>query len=239
MGLKPHDYIPKYRGLEDNFPRDTDAYLIAVSGGKDSEMVLSLAVRLFPDKHIIPWHMYFLPGLDMTEDLAYRIKHKYGLKLHTLMHWATCGYLRRGTFRAAAEPDYPVVELADIERQIRSETGALWIGYGYKSCDSLERRGMMNSWPNGICQRRLVFAPLVDTSNSQVVEYCRVNHIYMPDNWAGKRTTGIDLSPGCLRWMKMRWPMDYQRVLRVFPFASSQADRADQADRITNNDNKI
>lgn len=226
MGLRPQDYIPTYRGLENNFPKDTDAYLIGFSGGRDSLMLLDLAVRLHPDKTIIPFYQYLIPGLDSTEELTRWVQGRYRLKLYTCLHWATVEYLRRGTFRVMPDPEQPKMELKDVERQLRSELDVLWIGYGYKSVDSLQRRGMMHSWPSGICQKRLVFAPLKDCSGEQVRVYCDTNRLPVLHEWSSKRSSGIDLSPQCMRWMREKYAEDYGRVLRVFPLAASQADRA-------------
>ena len=42
----------------------------------------------------------------------------------------------------------------------------------------------------------------------------------------GKRSSGISLTPESMEWLRAEWPDDYKRILKVFPYAKAQADRA-------------
>ena len=74
-------------------------------------------------------------------------------------HWSLSWYKRRGIFRYMSDTSAPRVTLADVEERMRRTLGPRWIGYGYKSIDSLQRRGMMNKWPYGICEKPACVLP--------------------------------------------------------------------------------
>lgn len=170
--------------------------------------------------------MYFLPGMDYTEFWCRYAEKTFGITVHRIQHWNTSFYLRCGIFRSAPL-EVPALKIGDIEYSVRALSGIEWIAYGYKSIDSLQRRGRINKWPDGICAERKLCAPLKDWNNSAVQAYLSRNQIKIPASVDGRsRSSGIGLTPACLSWIREVWPEDYKRILEVFPLAEAQADRA-------------
>jgi 3'-phosphoadenosine 5'-phosphosulfate sulfotransferase (PAPS reductase)/FAD synthetase len=205
---------------------EASAYLIAYSGGKDSLALLDLAVN--SGRRVEAFFMYFLAGMDYTAHWVKFAEHRWGIRVHTFLHWNTIQWLRSGLFRH--EPlQIRKLTVRHIEDAARAASGIEWIGYGYKSRDSLHRRGMINAWPGGICPvsaRGKIFAPLKDWSDNDVRAYLDRNRLPQPITDGTKRNSGIGLGPFSLEWLRAEWPDDYQRILKVFPYACAHADRA-------------
>jgi phosphoadenosine phosphosulfate reductase len=209
-----------------HFP-PTDKVLIAYSGGKDSLVMLDLAVKA--GLQVEAFHMYFLPDMDYSQHWCDFARKRWGITVREYLHWDTIELLREGVFRAEALKMRRVT-IGDIEARVRKDSGFEWIGWGLKSVDSLERRGMIFSWPNGVCNtaRGKVFTPIKNWNHKDVKAYLTRNGIPIPktDDESGNRTgNGISLDPSCMHWIRREWPEDYKRILKVFPFASAQADR--------------
>ncbi len=170
--------------------------------------------------------MYFpVPDMDYTRFWVSYAERRWGIKVRVYAHWMISRFLREGIFRNTVM-DVPQTKPQDAEALARLDSGLEWIGYGYRSTDSLERRGMMASWPGGICEKRRVFAPLKDWKTADVFNYLQRNHIVIPpDMKASGRQNGLDLKPSSLLFMREHWPDDYKRILKVFPNAAAQADR--------------
>lgn len=216
--LSPADFSAHY-------PQDAGAYLISYSGDYASSMLLDITLKLHPGKRIIPWFRYFLPGLDLTSHLADLVRARYNLRLYTSLCHGTINAMRMGLWCTRGIPDltFPPADQSTSERQARSETDVIWIGYGYRDADSKSRAELMVNWPNGINLHGMVFAPLKFTRDSQAQAYCADNGIPIMTGRYGLEGVGagIDLTQECMVWLKRAWPMDYSRVLRVFPRAET------------------
>lgn len=198
---------------------------IAFSGGCDSAVTVDMAVTIAEDADLVrPFMMTLLPDLDYTRFWVDYAKKRWGVTVDVYQHWALNWYIRRGVFRKWADTECPRRTLPNVEQEVRAHTGMRWIGYGYKSADSLQRRGMMNQWENGISQERSVFAPLKGWSTNRVRIYLENQRIVQP-TLEEYQSHGINLSPACMHWLRKFWLGDYKRMLKAFPLAVAQADR--------------
>ncbi len=169
--------------------------------------------------------MYFVPGLDYTEYWCDYAKRRWGVKVHRYQHFFIVELLRSGQFRQNPDRSIPCVQPADIEATARRASGLEWIGYGYKSVDSLERNAMLSTWPHGLDHKRKVFTPIKSWTDRDVRSYLSRRGIADPDILDGSRCTEVNLSPAGMAYMREHWPADYRRILQVFPYAAGQADR--------------
>lgn len=200
----------------------TDAVLVSYSGGKDSLAVMDLCAR--SGKRVRGFILAFLPGLDHTAHWIEYAKSRWGVEVREYQDPKAIQWLRMGRFRS--EPlDVPAITTRDIEEMAREDAGIEWIGYGHKAADCIDRRLMLKTWPNGISEKWRKFAPLFDWRQNDVLAYLSRNRIEIPTAGASIMS-GIGLSPRSLAWMRESWPDDYKRILKVFPHASGQADRA-------------
>ena len=177
-------------------------------------------------KNVKLFFMYFIAGLDYTEHWCSFAEKRWGVEVHRMMSWATTGLLHDGSFCNA----YPIprLKMIDTERAARQHFGwqDAWVATGMRLNDSLERRGMLNSWASGyrlLSSRRC--APIAEWSEREVYAYLQRARLPIPDMGIMERTHGFNLQPQCMYWMRKNWPDDYKRVLKVFPLAAGQADR--------------
>lgn len=201
-----------------------EAVIVAYSGGKDSLAVMDICARA--GKRIEAFLMSFLPGMDHTAHWVRYAKTRWGVNVREFQDPGTIQYLRMGRFRP--EPlKVPAITARDIESQFRAETGIEWIGYGYKAADCIDRRVMLKTWPNGLCEKWHKFAPLYDWKQGDVLAYLSRRRIEIPTA-AASIMSGVGLGPRSLAWMRECWPEDYKRILKVFPFACYQAQRNEE-----------
>ena len=168
--------------------------------------------------------MSFVPGMDYTAhwcDLAWE---RWRVKVREYQHWNVCYYLRGGIFCRGA--DCPIVTVSDVEACAKVDSGTDWCGWGFKKIDSLQRRGWLTKdWPKGRNEAKGQFTVIGDWSNTDVKNYLAARRLPIP-GISGQRTTGINLLPENMLFLRTNWPNDYRRVLRAFPGAAAQADRA-------------
>lgn len=203
---------------------NNEAVLVAYSGGKDSLVVMDLCLKA--RKRVVAYMMVFLPGMDYYASRRALAEKRWGVEVREYLHWNTTFFLRQGIFRPEPDLTVPALRLRDVEATVRKDTGLNWIGYGYRSVDSLQRRAMLHrDFPNGICEKWGRFAPIHDWTQTQVLAYLSRARIPQPAE-SKRKVFGMSLLPECLAWLRRDWPEDYKRVLKVFPLASAQADRA-------------
>ena len=166
--------------------------------------------------------MYFIPGLDYSRFWCEYAEDTFHIKVRQYQHWDTSNNLRNGDFRSPV--DVPAVTIKEIDALARREAGIEWVGYGIKSRDSLERRGILAEYVDGINYQQKRFAPVKDWSNKDVLAYLSRSGVSIPDVFG--RSFGIGLTPEPMLYLRENWPNDYERVLAVFPHACAQADRA-------------
>lgn len=229
MRRKHHKPKPDYT-YRDSFPDLSDlpghGYIIAYSGGSDSTVLTQMALEVAGDAYLVkPFMMSLLPyQLDYYRFYREFAQRRWGVTVKEYQHWSLSWLIRRGIFRYMADASWPRVTLADVEANARLDTGFRWIGYGYKSIDSLQRRGMMSKWKYGVCPEREVFCPLKDWADHHVQDFLLRKRLGQPLDPA-YRTHGIDMSPECMHWLRRFWPADYAKMLKLFPLAVAQADR--------------
>ena len=212
-----------------HFP-PADRVIVAYSGGKDSMMVADLAVQRVPDVKL--FYMYFIPGLDYSDYWCNFAAKRWKVEVLQVQHFDT-GYLLANGYFCEPVDDVPSLTITDIEAHVRAQLGEdwlrAWIAYGYRMDESLERRGMLNSWGPKFCYavtRRC--APIAQYRAREVYAYLQRRRLPIPAVDDVARTSGVSLEPRMLNWMRTAWPDDYRRILRVFPHAIAQADRYDR-----------
>lgn len=197
--------------------------LLAYSGGKDSLACMDVCISA--GRRVEAFFMYFLPGMDLTEYLCGYAEQRYGITVHRVQHWMLSAMLRSGTFRLVPSLSTPRIRLVDVERYVRGKSGMEWIAYGYRCADSVQRNAMIKS---GTLEKSRRCAPIQSWQTRDVLAYLSRRHIEIVGSMAsaGRRSSGIDLSPTCLEWLRQNWPSDYKKIIGVFPLAEAQAARA-------------
>lgn len=217
------NYVRLLNQTVEHFPTacdmDDTTWLIGVSGGVSSSVLLDMALVAFPNYRIVPFHQYLIPGLDITGELERRINRRYNLPLVTMQCWrGGDGFIANGQVRLERWLSY---------NYSHGNLDNAYIGYGYKACDSARRRVRLMPYRFGVDKVNGTFAPLKDWTEADVVTYMRENRLPVPESWEGVRVTSGNLvpSPHNMAYLKDNWPGDYAKVLKVWPGLIGSADK--------------
>jgi sulfate adenylyltransferase subunit 2 len=123
-------------------------------------------------------------------------------------------FMRGGNWER--EPSFP-----ETWESVKQQTGITWMASGLKKIDSLHRRAMMSQFPlHAIDVKGKRFYPLAFWSDSLVLRYLKQNRIPIPFS-AGGKSFGIGFHPVDLRPIRDRFPEDYRKIVKEFPFAET------------------
>lgn len=199
----------------------TDTVLVAFSGGKDSVVTLDLCCRYF--KRVIPFFMYIAPGLSFQEQLLTWYENKYGVKIIRLPHFDTSSFMRYGTFRNY-DLEVPIISITDIYNYLREETGAVWIAAGERINDSIVRRAMIKR-TGSIDRKRGRFYPVAYWTKREIYDYIKYKKLKLGQDSKLMGFSFKSLEGRELFMLRDRFPEDYERILRVYPFAGASVER--------------
>lgn len=204
-----------------------DSVICGVSGGKDSVAALQLCCEHFD--RVVGYFMFLVPGLEFQERYLRYLERRFSIEIIRLPHWNLSNLFKEETFRFPRLESLRVkrLKVKDYDIYLRHLTGAHWIATGEKAIDSVERNAMIRN-ADGISEKRGRFWPLAFWNHSQVYSYIRQHGIALPPDYgreavaAGSARSFGDLWHRSLVWIKQRYPEDYAKILKVFPFAEVQ-----------------
>ena len=186
--------------------------LVSYSGGKDSLIVLDLCSKIF--KQVICFFMYLVPGISICEQQIKYAEDRYGCEVVQYPHWLLSHLFKNGVYcnNSFKHDDLPYLKPKDIYAMVREDTGMWQVATGMKKSDTLWRRRNLSSETPGVIN------PLIDWNKYEVLAYCKIHNIPLPDSAEGN-VSGIDLSERSLLWLHDKYPEDFKRILKLFPFA--------------------
>ena len=195
----------------------TDAVIVSFSMGKESIAILDLAFKYF--KHVYPFFMYLVPGLEFQEQALKAYEKRYNTKIIRVPHFENSEFYRYGSFRESDE-SVRVVKIADIYAYIRDTTSTFWIMGGERIDDSIVRRAMLKN-SGSIDEKRGRFYPLIDWNKAEVLKYIKMNKLLYPEFNRELGFSFHSLAGKELSVIKRVYPHDYERILEFFPEAAA------------------
>ncbi len=199
----------------------TDEVIVAFSGGKESIVVLDLCMKHF--KRVVPFFMYYVPGLSFQERQLCWYENRYELEIVRLPHFELSNLMRYGTFRSG-DADVPIISINEIYRWMRETYGIYWIAAGERSGDSVIR-GAMIKHSGSIDEKRGRFYPVAWWSKQETLDYIRVKKLYRGIDSKVMGTSFDGINTKSLVFLKEHFPSDYQKALRLFPLAEGAVTR--------------
>jgi hypothetical protein len=205
---------------------------VALSGGKDSLVILDLCCEVF--SRVEAFHMYLVRGLRSVEDPVDAAAKRRGVAVHYVPHWDMSRMFKYGVLRPhmPAADKLRILAQKDVERSLTAKTGIRTFAYGERASDSFIRRFYTRE-NDGLRIRaeRSKLYPIWDWVDADVYAYLKAKKIPQPPRFGGSRKqSGFSLEPDCLAWLKEHYPNDYAKVLQVFPYADVQLTaRGDQS----------
>ena len=195
----------------------TREVIVSFSTGKESCVVMDLCSRFFD--RIVPFFMYSCPGMSFQEKSLRWYEEKYGVEVIRVPTFNMAPMMRYGVFRA---PDYdvPIISVSDIYNYVRNQTGVYWVCGGERIADSTIRRAMIKS-TGSIAVKSGKFYPVAYWRKKDILDYLKVKKLYLGEDskvlgasyhgWTGK----------VLKTCKERWPDDFKKIKRLYPFVES------------------
>ena len=149
-----------------------DGAIVFFSTGKDSVVMLDLIQRFFkrPEHEYIFLYMY--KNLEIRETVLRHYSKKYGIE-----------FQQYPQFDVSSRVNGKKLKQANIEKYIRAKHNKIWIFYGYRKSESLERRGMMAHIDNGIDWKYKKLYPIADWSAKDVLYYIKQNRLVLPPDY--------------------------------------------------------
>lgn len=201
--------------------RVTDSVIVGFSGGKDSIVTLDLCFRYF--KNVQPFFMYLVPGLEFQEKQLRWYENKYNTEIIRLPHFELSNGFKYGAFRNI-DYDVDIVGINDTYAYIREQTGMYWIAAGERCADSIVRNAMIKQ-SGSIDYKRGRFYPLAYWKKNEVLQYIKQKKLYISKEQKDMGFSFRGLTGKELSIIKNLYPDDYEKVLKVFPFAEASVVR--------------
>ena len=199
----------------------TDSVIVGFSGGKDSIVTLDLCFRYF--KEVRPFFMYLVPGLSFQEAMLKRYEERYGTEIIRLPHFECSDFLKYGSF-TMADFDVDIVGINDTYAYLRDLTGIHWIAAGERCADSIVRNAMIKK-SGSIDYKRGRFYPLAYWKKNEVMQYIKQKKLYLSKEQKEIGFSFRSLAGEELAVVKRLYPEDYEKILRVYPFAGAGVER--------------
>lgn len=209
----------------DRAAAEHESVVVAYSDGKDSRVVMDLALRA-GFRRVHAFFMEFVPGLRCVDDALGEVEQRLSRvpcfqgPILRYPHWLLRRCLADGIYTRASGERLPPWKLHDVYALARHDTGAKVVLTGAKGSDSAWRRRMMGNWGTSA----EVIYPIAKWNKIQVVGYLKTTGLGVPSS-SGKSATGIDLSEPSLLWLHDTHPEDFERLCQVFPFARAVVKR--------------
>lgn len=199
----------------------TDSVIVAFSGGKESIVTLDLCCKYF--KNVKAFFMYIVPNLSFQERTLQWYENKYDLEIVRLPHMDVSNFFRYGCFRNA-DLTFPVISINDIYKYVRLETDIWWIAAGERINDSIVRRAMMKK-SGSIDVQRGRFYPTSAWTKKEVLDYIKYHKLYLGQDSRKMGFSFKSLEGRELFMIRENFPDDYEKILRLYPFAEASVKR--------------
>ena len=166
--------------------------------------------------------MYMVKDLDHINKYIKWSEAKYpNCKFIQTPHYAYYNYKKYG-LSGTEKVKYSEWNVSKITDKVREETGIEWSIMGFKKNDSLNRRLMLNTYPDSMTSESgKKLYPLADWKNSEVISYIKKNRLIEPlkyGNTGNTKSQGTDVTDiSFLTWCRDNYPTDLEKIRKEFP----------------------
>ena len=195
------------------------AVLFYSAGGKDGIALLDMLAGVF-DK-VICYYMYLIPNLDHIQPYIKWAETRYpNVEIRQIKHYQRDFFDSFGFFK---EPDEGVKprKIGDIEQAVREETGIKYGFSGMKGVDGYMKRMRLKMFAKtGYVTEKGMVYPLALWTNKEVLQYIKSRNLISPFVYdANAISQGFVIDLNTMLLMRNKYPRDYQRILKEFPYS--------------------
>jgi len=198
--------------------RESESAMLSLSTGKDSLVCLDIMRLYF--KRIVGIH-YYIVDFDFTRQYLNKLASYYEIDIQYYPSPLLSVYLERNEF-SIGQNDAKKLKEREVIDYARFRNGIKWCASGIKAADSIVRNAMMKSLPTpGINRANNMFYPIWNFKKRDVVA-CVEKMPVQPYNYdTSKVSSGEELKPAFVRFLKDNHPSDYKKLLEVWPLAEA------------------
>lgn len=211
-----------YQNIIDNLRTKTNSVILFHSGtGKDSIMLCDLLSKKFDSVTCI--FMYIVKGLEYENRYINYTEKKYSnVKFIQTPHYCLPSFIKNGYLGIKKDNSIPNTTIAKIDEKYREILSLNYSVYGFKKCDGVTRRLMLNGYKEGISNTNKAY-PLMDLKNKDILAYINYSDLIPPFNYGTlKPSSGCDIStPEFLVYLKNKYPDDLIKIFNQFPFTEN------------------
>lgn len=195
--------------------------LMHSAAGKDSIALLDMCSKHF--KRIVCVFMYVVDDLSfINKYIKYQERRYPNCTFISIPHFVLLRMLRNGELGTKPNPDIKLYNLTQIMDTICHKYNIEWSVIGFKKSDSLNRRLMLNTYPNGINTKNKRCYPLADWKNKDVLAYIERNKLIKPIKYDNAQSSDVDPKSGSwLKWCKTNYPQDFNKIISTFPHSGA------------------
>lgn len=218
-----------------------DKIIVALSGGKDSICTLALAIEVFGQANVQPYHMWWVKGLRCEMDIIDKLIRRFP-QMPALIDLPTPRVrdLLATSFGRSITPSLmdrmeskSLYDHTTVEKVVRFRTGIRWIAGGHRIMDSLHRRGMLHAchgyWDRsekGTLIQRVY--PIYRWHYRDVFAYLKHRKLPVPDMFGAQahKVSGTSImDPSFILHCKQHYPDDFAKIKKLYPFVEDTIHR--------------
>ena len=183
-----------------------EPFILAFSGGKDSIVMLDIAMKSGV-KNIIPIHFYYAENIPSRQKLIRYYEEKYKIKINQEISWYG------QTIKMGVK-----VNQKKIYDKARMKYNVTYIAEGIKKTDSIIRCALIKKSVEGINRKMMTVYPLHRWYDKAVEAYIKQNKLYLPPEYqANVKHDLSNINIDCLDWVKKNLPEDYKVIIAQYP----------------------
>lgn len=199
---------------------ETDtAVLFYSAGGKDGIALLDMLAGVF-DK-VICYYMYLIPNLDHARPYIEWAEKRYkNVEVRQITHYQKDAFDSMGLFRIPDETIKPR-KVGEVEEFVRQETGIKYAFSGMKGVDGYMKRMRLKMFAKtGYVTDKGMVYPLALWTNAEVLKYIKTRNLIKPFVYTPNTVSqGFTIDLPTMLMLRKRFPHDYEKVLKEYPFA--------------------
>lgn len=190
--------------------------LVSYSGGKDSRVVLDLAVKNF--QSVIAFHFAYLPGSRYTQEIIRDVQQRYGITPRVYIASSFIIDKQRAQYcDPTSEYDHiDPMRVIDYQLAILAESNAKLILDGQRKSDGPRRKNVLKRQK----MNSPLISPIQDWTQYEVYAYLELHKIPKPPDME-KKTGGIGLSRESIRFLHQHYHDDYEQLRKHFPYVEA------------------
>lgn len=198
--------------------RTDRAILFHSASGKDSIALLDLLTPHF--REVVCVYMFVVKDLaHINRYIRYATTRYPNARFVQIPHFATYSYTKMGYMGCKQDPKQRKWTMAQLTDVVREQTGIEWAFFGFKQSDSMNRRVMLRTYPDGATNEKSKKCyPLSPYKNRDILTYIESRGLITPERYGQAQSQGCNITDlDYLLYLRENFPTDLRKVLAEYP----------------------